>query len=295
MYFYYNMHYKNTMKKNLTLVAILYMVASSSAQNSTNFSWSTYSANVQSVSPAIFPGCDTATHVTLTTQAVHIVNFNGTGPYSSGQPTTSVLIPSSAAASSLSSIDITLSFSTPVAGFRLLVRDIDDEYDDGNPEETLSNFSLPPSQIVPVVGTYNWTGGVLTPTDNNTRFWIEWNNAPITSVTFRYSRSIVNYAVLFDSLTFTCLNPKAIGEINNQDLPAVITYNTSKSILSLIITDENVGGYLNVYSISGQLIINEKVNQTMYELNMATQSSGIYIAEYYFDNRSKRERFIVAQ
>lgn len=283
------------MKKLLTLVAILYMAANCLAQNSTNFSWSTYSANVQSISPAIFPGCDTATHITLTTQAVHIVNFNGSGPYSSGQPTTSVLIPSSAAASSLSSIDITLSFSSPVASFRLLVRDIDDEYDDGNPEETLSNFSLSPSQIVPVVGTFNWTGGILTPTDNNTRFWIEWNNAPISSVTFRYSRSIVNYAVLFDSLTFTCLNPKAIDEINNQDLPAVITYNSSKSILSLIIADGNIGGYLNVYSISGQLIINEKVNQTIYELNMASHSSGTYIAEYYFDNRSKRVRFIVSR
>ncbi|MCA6364889.1 MAG: T9SS type A sorting domain-containing protein [Bacteroidetes bacterium] len=264
-----------------------------SAQNSVDFSWTSSAVTTQSVSPPVFPGCDTATRITLSTQAVHIVNFNGSGPYSSGQPITSALIPSSAAASSLLAFDITISFSTPVASCELLVRDIDDEYDDGFPEETLSNFSVTPSSINTVTGTYNWNGSTLTPTDNNIRFWVQWNTVPITSVTFRYNRSIVNYALLLDSIRFTCFNPKSVSEINNQPLPVTAGYLPALQALHIEVAAEVDQCNFNLYAATGQLVYRQSLSQGMHTVPLQQLSPGLYIAEFYSGQRIKRERFFV--
>jgi hypothetical protein len=263
------------------------------AQNAVDFSWATSSVNVQSISPPMLPGCDTATRITLTTQAVHIVNFNGTGPYSSGQPITSALIPSSAAASSLLAFDITISFSTPVASCALLVRDIDDEYDDGFPEETLSNFSAAPSAINSVTGTYNWNGNTLTPTDNNIRFWLEWNNAPFTSVTFRYNRSIVNYALLLDSIRFTCFNPKSVSEASNELLPVYAHFMPSGQALQIEVAPEITQCEFLLYAVSGQLLRTELLPAGTHTLPLSNLPPGIYIAEFQAGQSIKRHRFLI--
>lgn len=283
------------MKQILLFLAGAVLVSiHSNAQNAADFSWATSSAQTQSVSPPILPGCDTATRVTLTTQAVHIVNFNGSGLYSSGQPVTSALIPSSAAASSLLAFDITITFSAPVASCALLVRDIDDEYDDGNPEETLSNFSIAPSTINFVTGTYNWNGSTLTPTDNNIRFWLEWNSPPFTSVTFRYNRSIVNYAVLLDSIRFTCFNPKSVSELSPQLLPVQAYFLASQQTLQVeLAADVNECEFM-LFNMAGQLLHTARLRAGSHSIPLAALPSGMYIASFQSGHRSKHERFVIA-
>lgn len=115
-------------------------------------------------------------------------------------------------------VTITLTFSSTVYNFRLLINDFD-EYepggaDDGTPSEDGDSFSPPFQSISPSGGNFFTAVGPLgayTGLDpaglENTQGWVQWD--AVNSITFTYRRPDAGqnqggWGLLLDSMTFDC-------------------------------------------------------------------------------------------
>jgi gliding motility-associated-like protein len=111
-------------------------------------------------------------------------------------------------------MDITITFNTPVSNFgmRMLDLDEDNQGDAGTAEEYLDNVSPPPAtiQLLNGINPLFINGSVITPDDgnnfnsnNNPGAWIYWAGE-VTTVSFTYNRLGVEYEFVIDSIHFEC-------------------------------------------------------------------------------------------
>ena len=111
-------------------------------------------------------------------------------------------------------MNVTITFNTPVINFgmRILDLDEDNQNNQGTAEEYLSGVSPAPNSVVPIggVGSLYLSGSLITPEDgnssnanNNTGAWVYWSGE-ITSVNFTYYRIGSGYEFVLDSLHFEC-------------------------------------------------------------------------------------------
>lgn len=112
------------------------------------------------------------------------------------------------------SIPITLTFSQPVSNLRIRFIDLDENVGNyGQPEESVSNFSISPSSVTNLnlgVNNIYLTNGNVTPEDNNPNYnnndasgWANWIGT-LSSISFNYNRPAPLYGLIIDSIYVDC-------------------------------------------------------------------------------------------
>ena len=116
--------------------------------------------------------------------------------------------------SSGTSMDITITFNTPVSNFGMRILDLDEDNqgDGGAPEEYLDNITPPPASIELLNGINPLfiNGSQITPDDgnnnnpnNNPGAWVYWAGE-VTTISFTYQRFGEEYEFVIDSIHFEC-------------------------------------------------------------------------------------------
>ena len=200
------------------LVSILCFNAECQTVNS-GFSWLSTSPTTTVSSPSYTAGsCSNINYTITTSEALRGVS-NG-APYNNN----CLIFPSNINITPLF-VDMTITFNQPINNLKIRFIDLDENVSGfTQPEESISQINPPPSSVTPLGGTINpiyFTGGVITPFDNNPNFnnndasgWVNWTGS-LSSVSFRYNRPGALYALIIDSIYFDCPTPIACISIAN--------------------------------------------------------------------------------
>ncbi len=236
--------------------------------------------------------------VTLTTSEMHQRNLTNQGvPISNGHPTTSVLIPYPVMVQSLT-MTTTISFSTPVADLRLLIRDLDDDVPPVGPEETFSNFRINgiptnPTSINPTAGSYATALNVVNPLAPNCNGWFRFASGGITSISFDYWRVNNHYAFLLDSLKASCDLATAI----DNSVPSIRfgTYpNPCSDFLDIVLPPATkMPTQLAVFDIAGRQMMTSSVKGNFHRLAVDELSNGVYFLRLQNGTAEGTKKFVV--
>lgn len=285
------------MKKVLLLIAFLSVTGLVRAQFTPlyySFDWASmtpaYSSSI--VLPATCDGSPVT--VTLTTDLQHQMNDDGTGsPLSATHPASSILVPYPTLVTPLD-FRLHFTFSSPVQNVGLLIRDLDDDGYMSGPEEHLQDFEVNgmpsfPSSIVPVFGSYSASGGVVTPLAEACRGWFNFTGTPITSISFLYTRPIVNYAILLDSLKFNC-------RTRCESLAASFSAVWLGTDQSLLVTSSDCrDGSMEILDLTGRRILMRDGVESGSMISLPALDAGIYIARHTCGKETVSHKFLVTK